>query len=175
MSSNKLSALREDRKVTANTARELAALDGMSVGQLAERYHAEYGVPTRTRNIDYLRKRLAWRIQERAEGGLSPRALDYIEQLADKAPVRWREPVMPRPRKQIRTGTSTLDPRLPPLGSILARRYDGVDHQVTVLKDGFAYKNERHRSLSTIARLITGTAWNGFVFFGLARTGGKES
>jgi hypothetical protein len=55
----------------ANTRRELASLSAMTVGELAEKYRDVFGVPTRTRNKDYLRRRIAWRIQQQQEGGLS--------------------------------------------------------------------------------------------------------
>lgn len=159
---------RAGQAAVANLRRELAELDAMTVGELAEKYREVFGVPTRTRNKGYLRKHLAWRIQEHAEGGLSQRALERIELLAPLAPVRWRRSVA----RQDGEGDSVLtpappsrDPRLPPAGAILARVHDGVEHQVTVLAAGFEYRGERHRSLSKIARLITGTSWNGYKFF----------
>jgi hypothetical protein len=168
-------ARREDLSMLANMRRELAALEAMTVGELAEKYHELFGVPTRTRNRDYLRRRLAWRIQEQKEGGLSPRALERIEQLAPKAPALWRRPV---PRKAgvdptaPSNETSPRDLRLPTPGTIMTRLYNGIEHRVTILDDGFEYKGERHRSLSRVAKLITGTPWNGFrFFFGNARGG----
>jgi len=163
-----------DRKTAASIARELASLEEMTSGELAEKYREVFGEPTRTRNKQYLRKRIAWRIQERAEGGLSPRALERIEQLAPLAPVRWRAPVARKdsvtPRPVPITGPAR-DPRLPPLGTVLVREHGGVEHKVTVLADGFEYNGERYRSLSKVARLITGTAWNGYLFF-FGRAGG---
>ena len=61
------------------------------------------------------------------------------------------------------------DPRLPPPGTVLTRAFKGVEHKVTVLDEGFEYRGERHNSLSQIARDITGTNWNGFLFFRLKR------
>jgi hypothetical protein len=165
---------RAERAAVANTRAELAALGAMTVGELAAKFRELFGVPTRTRNKDYLRKRIAWRIQEQHEGGLSSRALERIAQLAPRAPARWREPIQrtdaaecPAPRK-----ASARDPRLPPPGATLTRIHDGIEHRVTVLDDGFEFRGERHRSLSQIASLITGTPWNGFrFFFGNARGG----
>lgn len=155
---------RRERQAVADTSAQLRSLEKMATGELAEKYREVFGVPTRTRNKDYLRKRVAWRIQELAEGGLSPRALERIEQLAPEAPVRWRQPVT-----RTSTGSATTiaarDPRLPDVGTVITRLHDGVEHLVTVLADGFEYQGERHRSLSKVARLITGTAWNGFLFF----------
>jgi hypothetical protein len=168
MSSMNVLALRADRKAVADTAHELAALDKMAVDELAEKYREVFGEPPRTRNKQYLRKRIAWRIQERAEGGLSPRALERIEQLAPDAPVRWRQPVArtgDRGAPAVAMTKLARDARLPAAGAVLTRLHQGVEHKVTVLDEGFDYLGERHRSLSKIARLITGTPWNGFLFF----------
>lgn len=169
MESNNGLALRAVRKTVANIGRELAALKTMSVGELAEKYREVFGEPTRTRNKEYLRKRIAYRLQEQAEGGLSLRALERIEQLAPDAPVRWRQPVVrqdsPGNPVVVPITKPTRDPRLPPPGTILSRRHNGVAHQVTVLDDGFDYNGERYSSLSRVARVITGKAWNGYMFF----------
>ena len=59
------------------------------------------------------------------------------------------------------------DSRLPPPGAVLRRTFRGVEHLVTVLEDGFLHEGEKYTSLSVLARVITGTRWNGFGFFGL--------
>jgi len=181
MSNKRAHALKSDRRRAAETARALAALEEMGVNELAEKYREVFGEPPRTRNKEHLRKRIAWRIQENEEGGLSSRALERIEQLAPQAPVRWRQPVVrkdsvnPPPAKP---AALARDPRLPPTGTLLRRQHKGVEHSVTVLADGFEYRGEKYRSLSKIARLITGTPWNGFLFFfgraHGARAGGVE-
>jgi hypothetical protein len=169
MSNNKVHALRADREVAASTTRELAALDKMSVGELAERYREVFGEPTRTRNKGYLRKRIAWGIQQRAEASVfSPHALERIEQLAPEAPARWRQPVARKDGASapVIATAKARDPRLPPVGTVLTRVHDGVEHKVTVLvDDGFEHNGKQYRSLSKIARVITGTPWNGFLFF----------
>lgn len=155
---------------------ELAELERMSVEQLATKYRTLYGEPTRTRNKDYLRKRLAWRVQELAYGELSPHALERIQQLGDTLPERWRmragvptppvePPVVvtaPAPR-----ALEPRDPRIPPVGSVLRRAFNGVEHEVVVLVDGFEHAGERFKTLSAVALRITGTRWNGYLFFGL--------
>jgi len=158
-------AQREERAAFADTRRELAALNAMTVGELAEKYREVFGVPTRTRNKDYLRQHIAWRIQEQREGGLSPRALERIGLLAPQAPARWHERLA-KPRREVtRPATAVRDPRLPPAGTVLTRIYDGAEHKVKVLDEGFEYRGKRYRSLSQIAKLITHTPWNGFTFF----------
>jgi len=159
---------RREREAAAGTGAQLRALEKMTVGELAEKYREVFGVPTRTRNKDYLRKRVAWRIQELAEGGLSPRALERIEQLAPEAPVRWRQPVARNGNGAapvVAVTKAPRDARLPAAGTVLTRQHDGVEHRVTVLAAGFEYNDKPYRSLSAIARLITGTPWNGFLFF----------
>lgn len=177
MSNLRVVGSRADREAAARLARDLAALDTMTAGELAEKYREVFGEPTRTRNKGYLRKRIAWRIQELQEGGLSPRALERIEQLAPDAPVRWRQPVARNGGAGAQVVPLPLparDPRLPPAGTVLTRLHGGVEHRVTVLADGFEYNGENHRSLSKIARLITGTPWNGFLFF-FGRAAGARS
>ncbi len=160
---------RRQRSAVADLGAQLVALDKLTVAELVEKYREVFGVPTRTRNKDYLRKRVAWRIQELAEGGLSEKALARIEQLAPEAPVRWRATAATSAAPAIEATTPQRDQRLPPVGSILHRTHGGVDHQVTVLEDGFEHQGERYATLSRVARAITGTPWNGFLFFGLKR------
>ena len=159
------SARRADRETMASVRGALAGLTTMTVGELAERYREVFGTPSRSRNKGYLRKHIAWRLQERIEGGLSERALDRIRELAPQAPVRWRRPSGKRDQTQASGAPEVRDPRLPPVGSVLTRLHDGVEHKVWVRAGGFDYNGQRHRSLSKIARLITGKSWNGYLFF----------
>lgn len=158
---------------------QLAALETMSVGPLAEKYRELYGEPTRSRNKDYLKKRLAWRIQELAEGGLSESAVAKIRELGDKLPERWRmrtkqaeSPDAPLVAPQ---PTEPRDPRIPPIGTVVSRVFDGTRHEATVCAEGFEYAGERYKTLSAIALRITGTRWNGFLFFGLKKRGAAAS
>ena len=162
--------LRQDRAAMATISEQLVALGKMTVDELAEKYREVFGVPTRTRNKPYLQKRVAWRIQELAEGGLSERALAKIEELAPLAPARWRPERLSGGARLAPSGAPvparSRDTRLPTSGSVLVRFYKGVEHRVTVLAEGFEYSGERHQSLSKIAKKITGTQWNGHLFFG---------
>ena len=171
MTDSKRKKGRRGRKAVADIAGQIAALDEMTIGQLKETYRELFGVPTRTRNKPYLQKKLAWRIQELAEGGLSDHARNQIEALAPDAPLRWRAsngggsnnaPAKPKEAPE-------RDPALPPPGTVLTREHKGIDHRVTVLDDGFEYQGALYRSLSKIATEITGTRWNGFLFFRLKR------
>jgi len=165
---NTTAQLRKDRAAMATVSQQLASLESMTVGELAEKFREVFGFPTRTRNKPYLRKRVAWQIQALAEGGLSPRALAKIEELALLAPVRWR-PDMTAAGAVGVFPVRSRDPRLPMPGSVLVRVHKDTENRVTVLPEGFDYQGQRYASLSQIARLITGTPWNGFLFFGLQR------
>jgi len=159
------------RRRIGTVAAELGALKKMTTGQLAERYRELFGEPTRSRNKDYLRKRLAWRIQELAEGGLSQWALDRIDELAATAPPRCRSP---RRQNSANGDGDDRDPRIPPPGTVLRREYKGEMYEVVVLQDGFEFRGQRYRNLSRVASQITGTNWNGFLFWRLQRRTTKK-
>ena len=103
---------------------------------------------------------LAYRMQERAEGGLSKAAL---RRLNGHGGADGEETRRPRPRV----------PRLRP-GTRLVREWHGEVHQVMVRDKGFEYRKEQYRSLSQIARTITGTRWSGPSFFGLRRAADRQ-
>jgi len=151
-----------------NIAKEVAALEQMTVGQLQQRYVEVFGEPVRSRHKQYLIRRIAWRLQADAEGGLSERALRRAEELANVADAR----VTP-PRSATRRATATAlvpsatDRRLPPAGTALTRRYKGRTISVTILTDGFEYDGERYKSLSVVAKAVTGSHMNGFRFFNI--------
>ena len=152
-----------------NVTREIAALEQMSVGQLVERYADVFGEPVRSRHKQYLVRKIAWRLQAIAEGGLSERALRRAEELADVADARVTPPrsdSSPTPGSAPRV-VGPRDPRLPPVGAAITRKYKGRALSVTVRDDGFEYAGERYPSLSAVAKAITGSHMNGFRFFGL--------
>ena len=160
--------------MSLNMKKELAALEQMTVGQLQERYTEVFGEPVRSRHKHYLVRRIAWRLQANAEGGLSERALRRAEELANVADVRVTPPRVAAEAKKereratdsIRVSVST-DPRLPPTGGQITRKYKRRTITVTVLADGFEYLGERYRSLTAVAKEITGSHMNGFRFFEL--------
>ena len=145
---------------------QIAALKPMTVGQLREVYQAKFGEASKSRNKPWLFKRIAWRIQELAEGGLSERAKRRAAELANDADLRLRPPKghkapEPAPAQPKR------DPRLPAAGTELKREFNGKEHVVAVGESAFTYKGKEYKSLSAIAKIISGTPWNGFGFFGL--------
>jgi hypothetical protein len=121
----------------------------MTVGELTQKYRELYGEPTHSRNKDYLRKRLGWRIQELAEGGLSERTVSKLIALGDQVPERWRMRQAARPPAAQSTGqeaTGTRDARLPAPGTVVSRIHGGVAHHVTVLEGGFEYAGQSFKT-----------------------------
>ena len=157
-----------------NVAKEVAALKRLTVKDLRVRYAEAFGEGTNANNKAWLVKRIAWRLQVRAEGDLSERARRRAIELADEANLRLNPPVE-KVAEADRTTTDDFplkaDDRLPPPGSIITRSYKGESLQVKVLDDGFEFEGETFGSLSAVAKAITGQHMNGFLFFRL----GKEA
>jgi len=144
-------------------AAQIEALRKLTTAELKGRYRKVFGEATKSNNKPYLLKRIAYRLQEKKYGGLSPRARQRAEQLGKDAPIRRR----PDLKKGGLTPEPRRDPRLPKVGTVLRREFGGKEHTATVLADGFDYRGKRFRSLSAIAKAVTGTSWNGYGFFGL--------
>jgi hypothetical protein len=155
--------------VEVNIVNEVAALQRLSVGQLRQRFAELFGETTHASNRTWLIKRIAWRMQALAEGDLSERARRRAAELARDADLRLNLP-QPKatttapPPEAVRLPTP-IDPRLPPPGTILTRPYKGQLVQVQVLTDGFAYAGRVYPSLSAVAKAVTGSHCNGFLFF----------
>ena len=151
---------------------EIQRLRGMTVGDLQAEWLKLYGEPSRSRNRQFLFRRLAWRVQELALGGLSDRARERIAELAPDSFVRARTPVRghvaPVPVPDT-TPRSRRDPRLPVPGTVLVREYRGRELRLTVLESGFELDGTVYGSLSEAARSITGSKWNGRLFWGLTK------
>lgn len=156
-----------------NIDKELKILHRMPPKRLREKYLDVFGEETRTGNKDFLIKRIAWRMQANREGGLSERAMHRAAELANDSDLRIRAPKGAFDVNAIssteRTNTSKLstdrDSRLPPPQTVLTRRYKGRDIEVMVLEDGFEFEGTTFRSLSAVAKKVTGSHWNGFAFF----------
>ena len=136
---------------------ELAALVNLETNLLRLRWAELFGAePIRRISRELLIRGIAYRLQEKAEGGPAKKTLRQLDRLAKEFGS---------------SGTVKID-GVPDLrsGTRIVRESQGQVHEVIVLDDGFLWKGRRYRSLSEIARLITGTRWSGPRFFGtLAR------
>lgn len=145
----------------AQVLSRLAALQSATAAELKDQWRALFGKEPPPFNRPYLVSRLAYRIQELAYGGLKPETRARLEALGEQ--LDGGNVVLRRIRADSR----------PLPGTRLLREYDGVQHVVTVRADDFEYEGRPYRSLSAIARHITGTRWNGWTFFGLRQPGGS--
>lgn len=133
----------------------LAALKNTPTPKLKEQWRQLFESEPPAFNRRYLESRLAYRIQELAYGGLKPETVRRLEKLGEELDG-GRVNVRKRPAND-----------RPVSGTRLIREYQGVEHCVTVRDNDFEYQGRPYKSLSAIARVITGTQWNGLAFFGL--------
>jgi hypothetical protein len=164
--------------VDLNIVNEVATLERLSIGQLQQRFADVFGEATPASNRTWLVKRIAWRLQALAEGDLSERARRRAAELARDADLCLNPPrskITPTIPQQPVSVPASMDPRLPPPGTILTRPYKGQQLHVQVLNDGFAYAGNVYSSLSAVAKAITGTHANGFHFFRNTLNHNKET
>ena len=157
------------RPQNASKWRQIDGLRHQSVGQLRVKYREVFGQESRSNNKPFLVRRIAWRLQANAEGDLSERARQRASALAEEADLRIRAPESFLKKL---AGPKPSDPRLPVPGIQLNRQFQGQSVSVEVLEKGFGYQERVYKSLSAVARQVTGVQWNGFAFFGL--TGNVE-
>jgi len=143
---------------------------------VSEKYLAVFGEPPRSRHKERLIRRIAWRLQVLEEGDLSVRARRRAAELANDADLRTlaprdREAADPAPIKSPAVAPVVRDERLPKPGTILARQYRGRTIEVRVRKDGLEYNGQIYKTLTAVAKAVTGAHWNGYHFFGLNKQG----
>jgi hypothetical protein len=161
-----------------NIEKEVAALRRMTVNELRAKYADVFGEETNARHKEWLVRRVIWRMQALAEGDISERARQRAAELANDADLRTTAPKAPDMAQIAAERTTTAafrllpDDRLPMPGTILTRQYRGQTLQVHVLPDGFEFEGEVYKSLSAVAKAITGTHCNGYFFFRLNGQGG---
>ncbi|HEV7225255.1 MAG TPA: DUF2924 domain-containing protein [Pirellulales bacterium] len=153
-----------------NFKEQLAALKRTEVRELQARYAELFGERPPTHHRVWLVKRIAWRLQALAEGDLSERARRRAAEIASDADLRLSPPKSDGPRPAVGAPAPTKhDARLPMPGALITRRYKGATLEVKVLADGFQYEGRAFKSLSAVAKAITGTHANGYHFFRLAK------
>ena len=145
----------EDAATDGTVLAHLAAMQRLSVNELKAKWEALFGTPAPNNARAFLELRIGYRIQELTYGGLSRDTRRALDLLADEVEGKITQKCM------------SADARNPLPGTRLLREWDGVEHAVTVLPDGYEWLGRKYRSLSAIAKAITGTSWNGFRFFGM--------
>lgn len=149
---------------------KIMALKQMPLSELKKQYEQLFdGKGPGSNNKTYLWRKIAYRIQELEYGGLSSEAQGKIEEFIQKY-----DPVN---NKSLRPITNTngsskkfklsRDKRLPIPGTVITKNYKGISLQIKVLESGFEYNNKVYKSLTAIAKEVTGAHWNGYLFFNL--------
>src|ERR1700722_4589423 len=134
-------------------AAEILSLSKLDIDKLRERWKAIYGkAPSREIGRSFLTRAISYRLQERAYGGIKPSTSRLLARAAEERATGSSK------RPQTRMAQS---------GTILIREWRGTAHRVTMLDDGVTFNGKRYRSLSEVAREITGSRWSGPRFFGL--------
>jgi hypothetical protein len=141
--------------MTGSVLAHIAALKSMPVPVLKERWRELFNTEPPPYNRRFLESRLAYRIQELAYGGLKPATVQRLEMLGEQLDGG-----------NIRVRKASAQHR-PAAGTQLIRDWKGAEHRVTVRDEDFEHQGRPYKSLSAVARAITGTRWNGLVFFGL--------
>jgi len=139
----------------------LAALKTTPTPELKQQWRELFGKEPPPFNRGYIESRLAYRIQELVYGGLKPETVARLEALGEQ--LDGGNVVVRKTRADDR----------PIAGTRLIREWQGVEQTVTVLSDGYEWQGRPYKSLSAAARAITGTRWNGLVFFGLKSQRGR--
>ena len=134
-------------------AREITRLLALDVLALRQRWAALFGDdPAPNLGRALLIKAIAYRLQEKALAGLKPSTQRLLDRVADN---RSKDAPQYIPKRRASAGT------------VLIREWRGVSHRVTVLDNEVVYRDRRYKSLSEVARAITGSRWSGPLFFGL--------
>ncbi len=161
------------KKRQDSVLREVASLAGLPFDDLRQRWRELFGAEAPTHNRPHIERRLAYRIQELAYGGLSDWARSRLREISDAQGLDLDALSESQNRERVRKRRSGM----PVAGTRFVRDWEGERHEVTVLACGFEFQGRRYKSLSAIARAITGTRWNGPAFFGLrkqAKDGSKD-
>lgn len=162
---------------------KVADLPRLTAQKLQVAHRLMFGAEHPVANCQHLRRKIAWHLQARNEGGLLESVRQRAIAIARDAKLRVRidENVSRRSREiplEIAVTAAVVEPpdaRLPMPGSLILREYKDRTLVVKVLDNGFEFEGRRFTSLSAIAAEVTGARWNGFAFFGLNREARRAS
>jgi len=150
-----------------SVVKQIAELPTLPIDRLKERWRALFGTEPPAYNRAHLVKRLAYRVQELAYGGLSEVAVAQLRARINEGNLGVDTPGKGRSKKK-------RDLNLPVVGTRIIREWNGHRYEVTVVRDGFEFHGQRFRSLTAVAKAITGGHRNGPAFFGLrSQRGGR--
>jgi hypothetical protein len=149
-------------KSAQNLEKQLEQLKQLRPEELRKRWQTMFGstAPPRLRS-SLMVQAIARRLQEKTFGGLKPATARMLQRVAEDASAG----------RKVSATAQKVELRI---GTVLVREWHGSKHQVSVQKDGFLYRSRHYRSLSQIARIITGTQWSGPLFFGLKSRNGQS-
>jgi hypothetical protein len=148
-------------KVREKLSAEIAGLESLDLHQLRAKWKLLYEIDAPPHlSRDWLKRAVAYRMQEKVLGSLKPATRRLLARIAEDA--RTRKPTKVVPLRKVGPNT------------ILIREWGGTRHEVTVVENGAMFRGKHYRSLSQVARVITGSHWSGPLFFGL-RTAAKEA
>ncbi len=137
-------------------ASEIASLSKLGTDEIREHWKAMFGkAPSSDISRSFLTRAISYRLQEKALGGLKPSTRRLLEEFTDD--------------RADGSAVAAAPSRIVQRGAVLVREWRGISHHVSVLEKGFRFRGKRYRSLSEVAREITGTRWSGPLFFGLKR------
>jgi hypothetical protein len=154
----------------------IAALSAMDVPALREEHRRVFNKEPVSSHRQFLFRKIAWRLQAEEERWKPDALHELARGIARDSPLRnrvitnvkKRRAGLPPEQTAVATIEPDHDPRLPMPGGVIVKQHKGKTHVVQVLDDGrFSYDDRRYTSLSAIAHEITGTKWNGLLFFGL--------
>ena len=147
-----------------NVIVQIMALKEAPLNALQKKYGELYGKEALSNNRTYLWRRIAYRLQELEYGGLSKKAQKRLKEL-----IELYDPINNRTlrSKSIKKRPDFRDERLPIPGTVIVKNYKGKKLEVKVLEKGFEYNNKIYRTLTRLAREITGSHWSGYEFFNI--------
>jgi len=152
---------------------KISDLQKMGLKELSAEYERVFGKPTKSRNRKQLFAQISRKLQEAGKGSGSGHTV-----LTAKFQTKGKQPKKKDGRGQQKKRQTrpigSRDPRLPKAGTTITKKYKGKTINVRVLQKGFEYEGHEFRSLSAIARHVTGSTWNGFLFFGLTKRQDKK-
>ena len=145
---------------------QLLALKELSVPELQARYSELFdGKKATSNNKTYLWQRIAYRIQELAYGSLPKEAQNKAKELAQAYDPINNKAL--RPDNGVVKCCVSRDRRLPLPGTIITKNYKGTDIRVKILEKSFEYNGKVYKSLTAIAKEVTGSHWNGYLFLNM--------